>query len=471
MPLTTMLTFSDATHVQVDDRAVSAGLRAVVQQLTGAGATRDALRDLVWHHDGADGLTQLYYVLEQWAVAGVLCQTLVTEGQPLITWVPLAPNVPFGLDPVNATHAYILSRFVYCRRDGGHLVLESPLAHAQLRLHDGRGSALVTALSTPQTVQALGATLPHLAAETIETFTGLLHQVGMLAEVTAEGATTEDRTYPLATWEFHDLLFHSRSRLGRHANPVGRTYRFRGHLEPLPAVKPPMSSTPIALVRPDLATLEASDPPLSRVLEGRHSIRQHGEPPLSVEQLGTFLYRVARVRQLFDTPYGQLSSRPYPGGGAIYELELYVLVQRCTGLRPGLYHYAPQSSHLEPLGGPTPYTDALLHAAMAAAAWDPEHPPQVLLIIAARFARLAWKYASIAYALLLKHVGVLYQTMYLVATAMGLAPCAIGAGDADAFAMAAGTDYYAETSVGEFLLGSPRQTSGTAPPASEGARS
>jgi hypothetical protein len=46
--------------------------------------------------------------------------------------------------------------------------------------------------------------------------------------------------------------------------------------------------------------------------------------------------------------------------------------------------------------------------------------------------------------------------MYLTATAMGLAPCAIGGGDADLFARAAGTDYCAETSVGEFLLGSPR---------------
>ena len=52
--------------------------------------------------------------------------------------------------------------------------------------------------------------------------------------------------------------------------------------------------------------------------------------------------------------------------------------------------------------------------------------------------------------------GVLSQAMYLAATAMGLAPCAIGGGDADLFARAAGTDYYAETSVGEFLLGSPR---------------
>ena len=79
---------------------------------------------------------------------------------------------------------------------------------------------------------------------------------------------------------------------------------------------------------------------------------------------------------------------------------------------------------------------------------------QVLLVVAARFQRLAWKYASIAYALTLEHVGVLYQTMYLAATAMGLAPCALGAGNSDLFARAAGTDWCAETSVGEFLLGS-----------------
>jgi oxazoline/thiazoline dehydrogenase len=44
--------------------------------------------------------------------------------------------------------------------------------------------------------------------------------------------------------------------------------------------------------------------------------------------------------------------------------------------------------------------------------------------------------------------------MYLVATAMGLAPCGVGGGDSDCFARAAGTDYFAETSVGASLLGS-----------------
>jgi len=59
------------------------------------------------------------------------------------------------------------------------------------------------------------------------------------------------------------------------------------------------------------------------------------------------------------------------------------------------------------------------------------------------------------FANLLKDAGALMQTMYLVATAMGLAPCAIGGGDAECFAAAAGTAFWEESSVAEFMLGYP----------------
>jgi SagB-type dehydrogenase family enzyme len=78
----------------------------------------------------------------------------------------------------------------------------------------------------------------------------------------------------------------------------------------------------------------------------------------------------------------------------------------------------------------------------------------VLITVTSRFGRLSWKYSQIAYALTLKHVGVLYQTLYLVATAMGLAPCAVGSGDTAAAARALGLDWTQESSVGEFLIGS-----------------
>ena len=56
-----------------------------------------------------------------------------------------------------------------------------------------------------------------------------------------------------------------------------------------------------------------------------------------------------------------------------------------------------------------------------------------------------------------KRAGCLYQTLFLVATAMELAACAIGAGDSDLFAKASGIDYYAEPLIGEFIIGTPRE--------------
>jgi len=67
---------------------------------------------------------------------------------------------------------------------------------------------------------------------------------------------------------------------------------------------------------------------------------------------------------------------------------------------------------------------------------------------------LMWKYEGMPYALVLKHAGVFYQTMYYVATAMGLAPCGLGAGDADAFTQATGRDPLEECGVAEFALSS-----------------
>jgi len=74
--------------------------------------------------------------------------------------------------------------------------------------------------------------------------------------------------------------------------------------------------------------------------------------------------------------------------------------------------------------------------------------------LTARFARVAWKYQTMAYAVMLKHVGVVMQTLYLVATAMGLAPCGLGGGSAELFARASGLDPLVEGSIGELFLGS-----------------
>jgi SagB-type dehydrogenase family enzyme len=79
--------------------------------------------------------------------------------------------------------------------------------------------------------------------------------------------------------------------------------------------------------------------------------------------------------------------------------------------------------------------------------------PQVLITIAARFGRVAWKYSSIAYALILKDVGVLMQTLYLVASDMGLGGCAIGSVNIDLFERMTGIEFHVEGPIGQFALG------------------
>jgi len=95
--------------------------------------------------------------------------------------------------------------------------------------------------------------------------------------------------------------------------------------------------------------------------------------------------------------------------------------------------------------------EALLSGAKFA--MDAPAPPQVLITIAARFGRISWKYCSIAYALILKDVGVLTQTLYLIATDMRLGGCAIGTTNIDLFAKMTGIEFHVEGAVGQFALG------------------
>ncbi len=119
-----------------------------------------------------------------------------------------------------------------------------------------------------------------------------------------------------------------------------------------------------------------------------------------------------------------------------------------------MYHYDPWQHELEKLSTRTSEVEGLLKYCSAAAGLK-ELPP-VSLHITARFQRVAWKYQSIAYSVILKDVGALYQTLYLVATAMDLAPTAIGSGPAKLLCRMAGLNYLEESAVGEFILGNKR---------------
>lgn len=435
---------------------LSPGMLDVMRTLAGDGATEDQLADLMLRHGDAADLARMYYQLERWKRWRLVRFSLVVEGPPLAILEAISPSFHFGPQPVAADARYVLSRFALCRRVEGELVLESPLAHARIVLPGSLGARLVAELATPSSYPELAARTTGLAESIMQAFVGLLANAGVLSPVEQDGAA-EDADATLRQWEFHDLLYHSRSRIGRHDYPLGGQYRFLGQLPPQPAVKPAMSEETVELFRPDLERLMEDDLPFTRVLEERRSVRAYDEQPITARQLGEFLYRAARVRFVVEAKpelgfHYETSNRPYPSGGGSYDLELYLTVNTCAGIPSGIYHYDPLHHRLEKLADRNAHAEALLRDAWISCARM--CVPQVLITLASRFQRLGWKYNAIAYAATLKNVGVLYQTMYLVATAMGLAPCALGSGNSDLLARAIGSDYRVESSVGELMLGS-----------------
>jgi SagB-type dehydrogenase family enzyme len=264
----------------------------------------------------------------------------------------------------------------------------------------------------------------------------------------------------LVLWDFHDLLFHARSTQGRHANPVGGVYPYAQVMPPPPAVRPRWPGKKIDLRKFSAAHSPAISP-VARLLRQRHSTRTFDERrPITLAEIARFLDGTARVQSRWRSrldlggdgaPVVAYAERPYPSGGGCWELELYLAVHTCDGLAPGFYHYDAGAHALVPIGVSRHQLEALLTGAEFA--MGAPAAPQILITIAARFGRVSWKYRSLAYALVLKDVGALMQSLYLMATDMELGGCAIGSANIDLFAKMTSVEFHVEGPVGQFAIG------------------
>ena len=358
------------------------------------------------------------------------------------------------------TDVIALSRFAYLRRRGKEMVLESPLAGALFRICDPNIAASLTVLSAPQKIRKLRQAPGFPGVELL----ALLLDCNILFKVESENIEnlrSSEGGDDLVLWDFHDLVFHTRSTEGRQANPLGGLYPYAGLIPPPPAVRPPWPGQKI-----DLRNTAPSRPPspFANLLRQRHSTRDFDdERPVTLAEVADLLSGVARVHSKWtasvdmndEGPEVSYAARPYPSAGAAYELELYLTAADCEGLERGFYHYDPDQHALTPIVVRPQELDAQLGAAEFA--MGASGRPQILITIAARFGRVAWKYSSVAYSLILKDVGVLIQTLYLMATDMKLGGCAIGTNNIELFAKMTGMEYFVEGPVGQFALGRARR--------------
>jgi SagB-type dehydrogenase family enzyme len=360
------------------------------------------------------------------------------------------------ISKIGNTDTIALSRFACLRRRGKEMVLESPRAAALFRIADPRIAAVLAALSQPQKISRYRKERGFPGLELL----GLLLDCQILfklREGDSDGPRPSEGDPNLVLWDFHDLLFHTHSTEGRQANPLGGLYSYSDLMAPLPAVRSPWPGRAIDL---NSVAAASAPSPFAALLDERHSIRDFDDQhPITLAELATLLQTAARVRAKWTAPSDMgeegpevsYASRPYPSGGAAYELELYLAVDKCEGLARGFYHYDADRHALTPIEVSPQDLDAQLSDAEFAI--GASGLPQVLIVVAARFGRVSWKYSSVAYSLILKDVGVLTQTLYLAATDMRLGGCAIGTNNIDRFARMTGLEFFVEGPVGQFALG------------------
>jgi len=435
-----------ALHLRVDgvvvplDAGSSAAATALVELGNRAASDAELLSGLPRH----EWSTVLLRIRELDAL-GALCYSVRSGGRDVATAEAFGPGLPLSPERGTLPERVRLSRFAIASAGRDAAAIGSAVARARLRIHDPALLGVLLSMAAPRPGAEVAGLLPLPEGETLAR---LLLASGVLVACDEHGVAVEDGA-PLGDWNLHDALFHARTRWGLRAAPESVMSPAVATMPSL--VKPPMSDQVIVL--PTSATAPAVS--LGEVLRTRRSNLRSGDSVMTLGQLGDLLDAAARIQRVRPPvpphqPY-EAGHRPYPSGGACHPLETYVAVARCDGLSQGLYHYDPLHHRLEVLAGREPHAARLVahYPDLDAAAG----PRQVVLVITARFARISRKYDEIAYALLLKEAGAYLQTLYLVATALGLAPCALGGGDASLIAHAIGCSVWEESSVAEFSVG------------------
>ena len=363
-----------------------------------------------------------------------------------------------GTPQLSEADVLVLSQFAYLRRRGNEMVLESPRARALFKICNPKIAAAIAALYTPQQIKMCRRQDGFPGTELLALLVDcqILFKINATSHSSLRGAEGDDN---LVLWDFHDLLFHTRSTEGRHINPLGGLYPYADVVPPLPAVRPRWPGRRIDL-RKFLAAHSEITSPIVKLLHERHSTRIFDDQnPITIAEVSRFLDKTARILSRRSTRIEsgdggllvEYTVRPYPSAGASYELELYLTVDKCEGLTRGFYHYDAAGHVLVPISARTHEFEVVLTGAKFA--MDAPAAPQILITIAARFGRISWKYSSLAYELILKDVGVLTQTLYLVAAEMGLGGCAVGSANIDLFAKMTGIEFHVEGPVGHFSLG------------------
>jgi putative peptide maturation dehydrogenase len=181
-------------------------------------------------------------------------------------------------------------------------------------------------------------------------------------------------------------------------------------------------AAPAPVVVHELPLVE-QDGELYDVLLRRRTTRSFDvDRPLALDELAVVLRYVFGYHG-YQPLFGQVTTlkRTSPSAGGFHPVDAYPLVTNVDGLDPGLYHYNGRDHTLE-LMAPLSADEARATAAEFVCGQTYFADAHVVFALAARFDRAFWKYRNHpkAFGALLMDAAHLSQTLYLVATQLGL---------------------------------------------------
>lgn len=162
---------------------------------------------------------------------------------------------------------------------------------------------------------------------------------------------------------------------------------------------------------------------LAELIERRQSYRQFARLPLRLPELSTILKQSYGLGRAAVIDGFERCRRPVPSAGALYPLEVYVIVNSIDGVESGICHYGLIDHSLERL------TDTPVRSETISQLFLDQEcvaDAAVIVIITAVPARTMRKYGDRGYRYILLEAGHVGQNLMLSCGALGLATIALG---------------------------------------------
>jgi len=193
---------------------------------------------------------------------------------------------------------------------------------------------------------------------------------------------------------------------------------------PPPIQKPyPSDAHLIDLIPPD--RLRVGNAPLREVIRKRQTRRKFSPVSLTLDELSFLLWATQGIRKMAIQDDQPLRSfRTVPSGGGRHALETYLVVNRVTGLAPGLYRYLPIEHKLLVIATRPDLAEKLAQACREQTFIK---DGAVIFAWATIPYRAEWRYSIVAHKMIALDAGHVCQNLYLAAESIDAGACAVAA--------------------------------------------